>query len=209
MVDIRRNFKSFSRRLRRGAGRPIVIISLIVAAAAGIVIERSIVSVNYSQLLETIASRESRGNYNAYFGNASNAQIDFTAMTVEEVLAWQHDFVKNGSPSSAVGKYQFINTTLEGLVRELSIDPHSKFDADLQDRLAIHLLDRRGAKDYVRGRISREQLAYNLSQEWAALPRVIGENPETSYYAGDGLNKAHIRVDEFLLAIETLRQPKA
>ena len=60
-------------------------------------------------------------------------------------------------------------------------------------------------QDYAHGRISREQLAHNLSKEWAALPRVIGGNPDASYYDGDGLNKAHVKVDQVMAAITSLK----
>jgi hypothetical protein len=54
--------------------------------------------------------------------------------------------------------------------------------------------------------MSREAFAHSLSQEWAALPRAIGENPEQSYYAGDGLNKAQLSVDEMFASIATVRK---
>lgn len=159
---------------------------------------------NYASLLDTIAKGESRGNYNAYFGNANNTSIVFTSMTVGEVLAWQSDFVKKGSPSSAVGKYQFVRPTLNGLVQQLRIPKEAKFDAALQDRMAIALLERRGLKDYKKGKITREVFAHNLSKEWAALPRVVGENPHASYYAGDGLNKVQLTIDEVYTGIDSL-----
>ncbi len=159
---------------------------------------------NYTGLLSVIAEGESKGNYNAYFGNAGNTSIKFTTMSVGEVLEWQQEFVAKGSPSNAVGKYQFIRPTLLGLVEELSIDRSAKFDAVLQDKLAIHLLERRGVREYLRGQISREQFAHNLSMEWAALPKVVGDNPRASYYDGDGLNKAHISIERVLAAIESL-----
>ncbi len=162
----------------------------------------------YDDLLATIARGESKGNYNAYFGNTGNREIEFTSMSVAQVLDWQRQFVAEGHASSAVGKYQFINTTLAGLVREMNISRDEKFSPALQDRLAIRLIERRGVRDYMRGRISREQFAHNLSQEWAALPRVIGDgDPAASYYAGDGLNRAHVSVDEVLVAIESLQAP--
>ena len=177
--------------------------------AAGFLLERNTMSANYSELLSIIAEGESKGNYNAYFGHAGNTSIGFTNMTVGEVLQWQHDFVAGGQPSSAVGKYQFIRPTLEGLVHEMHINMNEIFDARLQDKLAIHLLERRGVREYLRGRISREEFAHNLSKEWAALPRVIGANPGASYYDGDGLNKAQVSVDTLLAAIETLRMPES
>jgi conjugal transfer mating pair stabilization protein TraG len=178
-------------------------------AAAGIVIERNNVTANYTELLSIIAQGESKGNYDAYFGNTTNTELRFTDMTVAEVLVWQKQFVEQGNPSNAVGKYQFILPTLAGLVRELDIDDSARFDAALQDRLAIRLLERRGVHDYLAGRISREQLAHNLSKEWAALPRVIGGDPNSSYYAGDGLNHSRVSVDQVLTAIDSLKTSSA
>ncbi len=159
----------------------------------------------YADLLTVIADGESNGNYNAYFGNAGNSQIMFTSMTVKEVLEWQEHFTDSGQPSNAVGKYQFIRSTLRELIRDMNISSRALFDATLQDRLAIQLIERRGAAEYVRGGISREEFAHNLSKEWAALPQVTGSNPEASYYDGDGLNRSRVRIDQILNAIDSLR----
>lgn len=160
----------------------------------------------YTPLLTVIAKGESNGNYNAYFGNARNTELRFTHMTVAEVMRWQEDYVAQGKASSAVGRYQFIGTTLKGLVRQLRIDPQAKFNEALQDRLAIALIERRGAHAFVQNKMSREQFAANLAKEWAALPRVIGDNPSESYYAGDGLNEARIQIEEIFAAIDSLRK---
>lgn len=162
--------------------------------------------IHTADLLNTIAKVESRHNYNAHFGNANNTTIRFTSMTVNEVLAWQKQFVAQGNPSSAVGRYQFIDSTLEGLVRQLNIDGDATFDEALQDRLAVALLERRGIREYVNNKIGREEFAHNLSKEWAALPRATGENPEQSFYAGDGLNKARLSVAEMYASIATVRK---
>jgi conjugal transfer mating pair stabilization protein TraG len=159
-----------------------------------------------ADLLTTIAKVESKNNYNAYFGNAGNTSVQFTSMTVGEVLAWQEQFIEQGNPSSAVGRYQFIDSTLRGLVQQLKIDQTTKFDEALQDKLAVALLERRGIREYVSDKISREEFAHNLSKEWAALPRAIGDQPEQSYYANDGLNKAQLSVDEIYRSIATVRK---
>jgi conjugal transfer mating pair stabilization protein TraG len=203
------SFKRRLRRLWRSKRRYALAAAVFMIAAASIVIERNNVTANYTELLSIIAQGESKGNYNAYFGNATNTELRFTDMTVAEVLIWQKQFVEQGSPSNAVGKYQFIRPTLAGLVRELDIDESARFDAGLQDRLAIRLLERRGVHDYLAGRISREQLAHNLSKEWAALPRVIGGDPNSSYYAGDGLNHSRVSVDQVLTAIDSLKTSSA
>lgn len=162
----------------------------------------------YRPLLSVIARGESNGNYNAYFGNSANQSILFTGMSVAQVMQWQTNYADEGHASNAVGRYQFMGTTLAGLVKRLHIDPNARFDEKLQDRLAIALIERRGAIDYYEGKISREQFAANLSQEWASLPRIMGGNPEQSYYAGDGLNHAHVAPDEVLQAVAMIKTPQ-
>lgn len=201
---VRRNVINARRVARSKAIRYIATAALMVVfmmAWAG----RNHMDIYYADLLAVIAEGESKGNYNAYFGNAGNSQIVFTSMTVGDVLEWQKNFTDAGHPSNAVGKYQFIRPTLRGLVDEMNISRDAVFDAALQDRLAIHLIERRGIEQYMHGRISREQFANNLSKEWAALPRVIGGNPGASYYDGDGLNHSRIRIDQVLSAIDSLR----
>jgi muramidase (phage lysozyme) len=155
-------------------------------------------------LLTTIAKAESDYNYNAYFGHAANIDIRFTEMSVSEVLKWQEGYVSQGSPSSAVGKYQIIRPTLLGLVRELGIDPQARFDKTLQERMAIALLERRGAVAYVQKELTREEFAANLAKEWAALPKATGANYNESYYSNDGLNKSRISIDEVYTALAAL-----
>lgn len=158
----------------------------------------------YQPLLNTIAKGESNGNYNAYFGRVNNADITFTNMTVAEVMKWQQEYVEKGAASNAVGRYQFMGTTLAGLVKQLRINTHDKFDEKMQDRLAIALMERRGSLQFVQKKITREQFAANLAMEWAALPKITGDNPHESYYAGDGLNQARISASEVLDAITKL-----
>lgn len=159
-------------------------------------------------LLSLIGKVESNSNYNAHFGNPTNSQVKFTDMTVSEVLTWQNNFVNNGSPSSAVGKYQIINSTLQGLVAKLDIPSDQKFDEATQDKMAIALLEKRGVEQYVNNEITETEFAASLAKEWAALPKVTGENPEASYYDGDGLNKARVDSKEVIKAIEPI-SPKS
>jgi conjugal transfer mating pair stabilization protein TraG len=159
----------------------------------------------YTPLLNTIADGESNGNYNAYFGNSRNVQVRFTSMTLQQVLDWQKNYVNGGSPSSAVGRYQIVRPTMLGLIKELELNLDEKFDKTLQDRMAITLLERRGARDFVEDKLTREQFAANLAKEWAALPRITGPNPTDSYYAADGLNKSRIGIEEIYGALHRFR----
>ena len=160
----------------------------------------------YKPLLDTIAKGESKGNYNAYFGNGANTAIKFTEMSIAQVLQWQRDYVSQGKASNAVGRYQFLGTTLQGLVNRLKLNPQVKFDEAMQDRLAIALLEKRGVFAYVDDKLSREQFAANLAMEWASLPKINGPNPEQSYYAKDGLNRAHVSINEIITAVEGLKK---
>jgi len=162
----------------------------------------------YVPLLNVIAEAESKGNYNAYFGHTANSKILFTNMTVAQVLAWQADYVQQGNYSNAVGRYQIVQGTLEGLVQRLDIDRNAKFDAALQDRLAISLLERRGSEEFADNELSQQQFAANLAQEWASLPKAVGPNPEESYYADDGVNKSLVGVDTVYGALVGLEHRK-
>lgn len=163
---------------------------------------------SYSSLLHVIAKAESNGNYNAYFGNAANNSIRFTQMSIAEVMQWQANYIAQGSASSAVGRYQIIDSTLAGLVQRLGINTRQKFDEPTQDKLAIALLEKRGVHSYVNKEITKDQFAANLAMEWAALPRIIGGNPSDSYYASDGLNKSRVSIEEIKQAIEPIKPSK-
>lgn len=156
----------------------------------------------YGQLLDFVAGEEAAGNYNAHYGNAGNRSVKFTEMTLDEVLKWQSQYVANGSPSSAVGRYQFIPKTLRGVMQEMGLKGTDKFTPELQDLMAIHLLKRRGLEEYQAGKISKEEFANRLSQEWAALPMVTGPKAGKSAYDGDGLNASTTSVQKFLGALD-------
>lgn len=204
-LKVRRLHKLFRKRHTKA-----VAVGLVTTCCAGILIVMAkqpihIDIVTYRPVLAMIADGESNGNYNAYYGNAQNQQVQLVRMPVSEVLRWQEAYIESGSPSSAVGRYQIIRPTLESLVRELGVDPSQPFDEAMQDRMAIALMERRGAVKYIAGDISRDEFAANIAQEWAALPKVRGNNPEQSYYAGDGLNKAHISPAEVQKVLDNFK----
>lgn len=159
----------------------------------------------FSELLSVIARFEGGNNYNAYYAHGDNTSIDFTSMTIGQVINWQSQYLAHGSPSSAIGKYQFLQATLKSLVGQYNIPLGTKFDKALQDRLAIHLLQKRGLDGYLSGHISSAQFAHNLSMEWASLPSVTGPHPESSYYAHDGLNHSFVSVKELMHAVHSIK----
>jgi muramidase (phage lysozyme) len=148
-----------------------------------------------ANLRELIASGESSGNYNVMVGGGTE---DLTNMTLAQVMQLQKQRVASGQ-GSAAGKYQIINKTLEGLIKEGRIDTSQKFDQNMQDRLADMLIKRRGLVDYQTGKISKEQFAQNLSKEWAALPSSAAGK---SYHEGVGNNRASMSWDQLMRGVE-------
>lgn len=119
-----------------------------------------------------------------------------TSMTLDEVVAAQRTWSRHHG-SSAAGAPQFIRKTLRGLIAELGLLGSQRFTQDLQDRLAYHLLKRRGYEKFMSGRMSKTEFAKQLACEWASFPVLKGTQGQKcyvargqSYYAGDRLNKA-------------------
>lgn len=105
------------------------------------------------------------------------SDVDLTGMTLGEIDQLQTQMLRdpdNEWNSSAVGRYQIIRTTLRGLKQELGLSDDTRFTPELQDQLALVLLDRRGLSDWEAGRISDEQFQDNLAYEWASLPLATG-----------------------------------
>lgn len=142
------------------------------------------------------------GGYNSYnrgvAGDARGAQIDFSQMTVAEVMRRQD--LPRGNPDRlfAVGKYQFVPDTLEETVRALGIDRNAKFTPQLQEKMfADYLIDekRPAVKAYITGKTSGaaglDNAQHALAQEFASVgtPRKGGRG----VYDGDsGGNLASI-----------------
>ncbi|MEZ5809876.1 MAG: hypothetical protein R3D45_00550 [Rhizobiaceae bacterium] len=164
-------------------------------------------------LLGLVASKESHGNYNAFFGHGKNQNNPkFTAMTVGQVRQWQDNFVAGGSKSSAVGKYQIIRKTLDAIIGRLNLNGSELFDENMQDRMAVDLLKVRKLNDFLSGAIGIVAFGNMLAMEWASFPvlsrirnnkgRIV--NRGQSFYAGDGLNKAHVMPEQVESALTRL-----
>jgi muramidase (phage lysozyme) len=147
------------------------------------------------KLLDYIGKLESNGNYNILVGGKSNP--DLSNMTIEEVMQFQKQMLAQGHESTAVGKYQIINGTLNSLVKQGFANLDDKFDAATQDKLAVGLLKRRGLDDYMSGKMDANTFADKLSMEWASLPFNTGQ----SYYAGVGSNKSGESRDKFMSSV--------
>lgn len=149
-------------------------------------------------IYKTETGRDAPECYEVLFGHRQD-RLDkpLTKMTIEEVQAGQSKWAKWGKPaSSAAGAAQFMRATLKGLIEELKLRPTQVFNGNLQDRLAYHLLRRRGFDKFIAGQMSITQFGLNLAKEWASLPVLAATKGAhrqlkagESYYAGDGVNK--------------------
>ena len=166
-------------------------------------------------VLDLIGRYESRGDYDIVYGGIPKAQrpAKLTAMTIDQVIAWQKQVVAAGAASSAAGKYQIIRKTLEASIAALRMSGARLFDKAAQDQLAMHLLRGRGMQRFLDGQIDVDDMALGLAKEWASLPvphDMKGASRQIkagqSYYAGDGLNKAHATVAEVEKALLVARE---
>jgi hypothetical protein len=104
----------------------------------------------------------------------------------------------------AMGRYQIQMRTAMDVLKAKGIDPGTFiFNQEGQDKLFHMLLERRGLKDFLSGKITKEEFALRLSQEWAALPKDAGGR---SFYAGVGNNKAHRTWEDTLAMIDKLKE---
>ncbi len=134
--------------------------------------------------------------YNTAFGNRT---VDFTSMTVDQVLQWQLDNNPPGQATAAAGAYQIIRPTLAGLKESMGLRGNELFDKNLQDTMAIKLLEGRGLGTG----ISNTQLLARAAQEWASLPK---DTSGLSHYDKDGINSAQIDYSTAIAAINGLNE---
>lgn len=106
-----------------------------------------------------------------------------TDLTVAEIYQWIDD--TPGQPH-AIGRYQFIPSTLKRLVKRLGVKQSVRFTPRLQDQLANILLAEAGLNAFLAGKMPRHDFMNNLAKIWAGLPTTSGK----SYYHGYAGNKA-------------------
>ena len=106
-----------------------------------------------------------------------------TQMTLGEIYGWI-----NATPGQnhAIGRYQFIPSTLRRVARIVGAHPEDRFSPELQDRLAGVLLEDAGLSEFHAGTLSQTKFMNNLAKIWAGLPTSNGR----SHYHGVAGNKA-------------------
>ncbi|KIN72376.1 lysozyme family protein [Sulfitobacter guttiformis] len=108
-----------------------------------------------------------------------------TQMTLAEIFQW---IEATPNQPHAIGRYQFIPSTLRRVVTEVGAKPSQRFTAALQDRLADVLLMEAGLNRFQAGALDRKGFMNNLAKIWAGLPNSTGK----SHYDGYAGNKASV-----------------
>jgi muramidase (phage lysozyme) len=163
-------------------------------------------------LLTAIRKHEAPKGYGQFYSGAKGmGNADVSKMTLDGVLDFQTQMLAKGSKSTACGGYQFLRKTLKATMAEMGLKGSEKWTPELQDKMAIHLMRKRGLDDYLDGTLSPEGFANNLAKEWASLPVVTAIKgsvrkltPGQSYYAGDGLNKAFHKPETILALVKAI-----
>ncbi|SMX39665.1 hypothetical protein [Octadecabacter ascidiaceicola] len=136
-------------------------------------------------LLSLIARAEAgSAGYNAvqHGARVKPSQLP-TAMTLGEIYQW---IAETPGQPHAIGRYQFIPSTLRRVAAERGFGPETQFTPGVQDALAVVLLEDAGLSRFQAGELDRRGFMNNLARIWAGLPLPNGR----SYYEGHAGNSA-------------------
>lgn len=144
------------------------------------------------RLLDLIASAEAgRDGYDAVVWAARiKPPRRPTDMTVGEIYQW---ISATPNQHHAIGRYQFIPSTLKRLVRITGAGPDQRFTPAYQDQLAAILLEEAGLSQFEKRDLGRISFMNNLAKIWAGLPNATGR----SHYHGIAGNRATLSWGQF------------
>ena len=152
------------------------------------------------EVLDLISGPESGGRYDAVYPGKRRPEI--LNMTIDELVADQRERGRS-TGSSASGRYQYIRTTLSGIVKQMGLDTSKeKFTPRLQDEIVIfHLRRNHGLDRWLSGSMSNEDFLNRLAGTWAGIPNTSG----ISTHAGVLDNAAGISTKTALSSLDNIR----
>ena len=171
-------------------------------------------------LLDLIVQGESgTAGYNAYnrgtYVDANggkhirgpNGAIDFSSLTVGEVLDRQHLRGDDSNRLFAVGKYQIIPATMSDAISQLQLKRDEPFTPALQDRIFSEYLiveKRSDIHDFITGKpgMSLEAAQRSLALEWASFGDP--DKGGASHYGG--ANRASVGLAQSANALNQMRK---
>ena len=160
------------------------------------------------QLLDLIASAEagSKGYDAVHHGAKIKPPALPSTMTLAAIIAWIE--ATPGQPH-AIGRYQFIPSTLAYLIEAEGVDTASVFSPKLQRRFAIRLLKDASLDEFLGKQLTMEKFMDKVAYIWAGLPLATGK----SAYDGKAGNRATISFANYMQAMTAifpdLAKPKA
>jgi len=167
----------------------------------------------FPELIDLVTSQEASGYDVIYNGSKVQPPKPITSMSVDEVRAFQIQMKDAGSASTAVGKNQIIQSTLNELVSKGVLSGAETFDEAAQRKAFNYLIKKRGYESFQTvinsnaptevKRKAAQKFQLNLAKEFASIP-VPYDIPSRklkkgdSYYKGIAGNKAKFGATEFL-----------
>lgn len=126
----------------------------------------------YKPLLDLISSGESPGGgYSAMYPSENHPQI--LNMSIEEVIQFQKQKLKDGRISAAIGRYQMLYP--EKYAAAAGIPLTAKFSPENQDKMVIaYLKKNRKLGEWEQGKISDEAFSEELAREFGAFKSASG-----------------------------------
>lgn len=145
-----------------------------------------------AQLLDLIALAEAGpAGYNAVQHGAVKRPFALpTQLTLGEIFDW---IKATPRQPHAIGRYQFIPPTLRRLVKIKGYSRETRFSPEVQDQLALILLQEAGLNEFAARTLPHRAFMKNLARIWAGLPLPNGR----SYYQGHAGNKATMSFARF------------
>jgi len=138
---------------------------------------------DFARLLDLVARAEAgAAGYDAVHHRAAiRPPAPPSRLTLGEVLDW---IAATPGQPHAIGRYQFIPSTLKDLMKREGLTRDQHFDPALQDRLALRLMRDAGLDAFLGGTLPAPRFMDELAYVWAGLPL---ENGLSAYhgYAGN------------------------
>ena len=151
---------------------------------------------NQRALLDMIAQAEGTSrSYGVVFGGGINRDLEQGNLTVQEVIDLGNSATTG---SGATGRYQFMPSTLQGLIRNGVLKPDQKFTPELQDKAALALI--RGTGVDPTKPLTRDSI-YRLGSQWASLEGGPQMKPGGSY-SYNGRSQVKYSADQALSIYE-------
>jgi hypothetical protein len=135
-----------------------------------------------------------------------------TKHTLDEIRVFQTDQIKatkgkiTGTKygTSAVGRYQIMRRTLDGLRKLMHAPEFQLFDKEFQDKCAVELLKDCGLDNWLNGSLSNRGFHTKLANIWRSI-----ENPVNGYAEYDFEQPVGTTADELYAAFDAVRASHA